>query len=232
MILEQPAASNATDAPILGTIRVRFPKGNTLPRILAKLLLIGYLSLVTSSAALAQSVDVKDGKVTGPGFVITLPPGVTPDVAATTESSHGFYLSLPIRASDAQTRPPLTRTYRYIAFDTKWDLGDMPSLQAAVDSITHNLSSTIPSYVANSGEVTIDGTFPARLGTLPARRIVLKYTNNGRKPAIRQVVVAYNARKDASAVVYFLVLNTTEQNFQDDLGVFGKILAGFKVTGQ
>lgn len=187
---------------------------------------------MASSAAVAQSIETKDGKVTGPGFVIAPPSGVTVDVGATPESAHGFYVALPPQPADSPTRTALTRTYRYIAFNAKWDAGDMPSLQAVVDSITSNVVATIPSYLVTYGDIVIDGNFPARLGTLPARRLVLKFKNSEHKPAIRQIIVAYNARKDASAMVYFLVLNTTEQNFQEDLGVFGKFLAGFKVTGQ
>ncbi len=181
---------------------------------------------------MGQSIEVKDGTVTGPGFAITLPAGTAVDVGVNPESAHGFYLGLPPEPADTQTHSGLTRTYRYVAFNTKWDLGDLPSLQAAVESITENITATIPKYVLNSGTVTMDGNFPARLGSLPARRLVFKYTNTQHKAAIRQIVVAYNARKDASAIVYFLVLNTTEQNFQEDLGIFGKLLAGFKVTGQ
>ena len=190
------------------------------------------MTLLASSALTAQSIEVKDAKVTGPGFVIALPPGLTVEVGANSESAHGFYLALPPQAADVAASPGLTRTYRYIAFDAKWDAGDMPSLEAAVASITNNVLGSIPSYIVHSGDIVIDGNFPARLGTVPARRLVLKFKNAEHKPAIRQIIVAYNARKDASAIVYFLVLNTTEQNFQEDLGVFGKILAGFKVTEQ
>jgi hypothetical protein len=200
-------------------------------RIPSKLSLFFLSALLICVSAAAQSVQVTDGKVTGPGFAITLPAGVTVDVAVNSESAHGFYLALPPQPAGTQVRS-LVQTYRYIAFSTRWDLGDLPSLDAAVDSITGNLADSVPSYIADSGEIVVDGNFPARLGTIPARRLVLKFKNNHHDAAIRQVIVAYHPRKDASAMVYFLVLNTTETNFQDDLSVFGKILAGFKVTAQ
>jgi hypothetical protein len=206
-------------------------KVGALPRILPKFFLVLLFAVLICVSAAAQSVQVANGKVIGPGYQITLPDGVNVSTSVNPESAHGFYLALPPEPADVPARP-LMQTYRYIAFSTRWDLGDMPSLDAAVNSITGNIAGSVPSYIVNSGEIVVDGNFPARLGTIPARRLVLKFRNKHHDDAIRQVIVAYDTRKDASAIVYFLVLNTTEQNFEEDLGVFGKILRGFKVTGQ
>jgi hypothetical protein len=201
-------------------------------RILKFLLLVLFALLIPWSAA-AQSVQEKDGKVTGPGFVITLPPGIAVDLAtASPESEHGFFLALPLTSSDAPVPSTPTRTYRYIAFQTRWDLSDLPSLDAVVQAITSNIVAYVPSDIVNYGDILLAGNFPARLGTLPARRLILKFKNNQHKLAIRQMIIAYNARKDAGAIVYFLVLNTTDQSFDDDIDIFGKILAGFKVNSQ
>ena len=122
--------------------------------------------------------------------------------------------------------------YRYIAFDTKWDIGDMPSLDKVVDNLTSNILDRMPPEIVGDGPVMLEANLPARLGTLPARRLVIKYRNSQKKPAIRQVIVGYRVRKDAGAIIYFLTLNTTQQNFQEDIGLFSKILAGFKLTDQ
>ena len=188
-----------------------------------------------SIAAAAQSIpQVKDGVVSGAGFVLTVPADVKVEVGTSEESDHGFYIELPPRpAGSVQLRSSRTPSgYRYIAFDTKWDTGDMPSLAAVVDRITSNVLDYIPADLVNAGEVSVEGNFPARLGSLPARRLVIKYRNTQRKPAVRQEIVAYNARKDASAIVYLLILNTTEQNFQEDVSLFSKIIAGFKLADQ
>jgi len=199
-------------------------------RIVSKLLLASLALLICGSTA-AQNVQVKDGQVIGAGFAVNLPPGISVDVSANSESMHGFYVALPPRPPDVPPNSAPSRSYRYIAFDTKWDLGDMPSLDAAVQAVTGDLIEYVPSYLVNS-DIVVDANLPARLGTLPARRLVLKFKNSAHKQAIRQMIIGYRARDDASAIVYLLVLNTTEENFDDDLGIFGKILAGFKVTNQ
>lgn len=207
-------------------------------RIISKPFAVAVIALLACIVANAQSVpQFKDGKVTGPGFVVMVPNDLPVEVAATPETLNGFYIGLPPRSAPAGTAT-LRQTaahpasYRYIAFEAKWDTGDMPSLGAVVDSITSNLIDSIPANLVNAGDVSLEGNFPARLGTLPARRVVLKYKNTERKPAVRQIVVAYNARKDASAIVYFFVLNTTEENFLEDLSLFSKVLAGFKLADQ
>jgi len=206
-----------------------------------KLLIAVIFVVLVCSAAQPQSVpQLADGKITGTGFVITVPPDTSVEIGANSESEHGFYIELPTHAPSPDS-PALRRStattehissHRYIAFDTKWDIGDMPSLQAVVDNIASNLLDNIPPRIVGSGDVTLDANLPVRLGTLPARRLVIKYRDSEKKPAIRQVIVAYNARKDASAIVYLLVLNTTQQNFQEDVTVFSKVLAGFKLTDQ
>lgn len=205
----------------------------SLPQVVAMLYLTLFIAFVLSIAAPAQTVpQLKDGVITGAGFTITLPPDVSPEIGANTESTHGFYFELPPRGSDQVTRPSDELAYRYISFDTNWDLGDMPSLDAVVSSITSNLVDAIPASLTGAGNIVLEASLPARLGTLPARRLVFKYRNREKKPAIRQLVVAYNARKDAAAIVYELVLNTTQENFQADVSVFAKIMAGFKATNQ
>ncbi len=193
-----------------------------------------FVALLSIASAAAQSVPtVKEGQVTGAGFVITLPTDIVVEPAGTNESTHGFYLDLPPRSGNAPIRREgHDSSYRYIAFDTKWDIGDMPSLDKVVDSLTSNILEHIPPEIVGEGPVMLEANLPARLGTLPARRLIIKYRNSQKKPAIRQIIVGYHARKDAAAIIYFLTLNTTQQNFQDDIGLFSKILSGFKLTDQ
>ena len=176
---------------------------------------------------------MKDNEVTGAGFVVTLPADIAVEPGSTSESAHGFYIDLPPRSKDT----PLRRaghesSFRYIAFDTKWDIGDMPSIDSVIDQLTSNILDHIPPEIVGYGPVTLDANLPARLGTLPARRLIIKYRNTEKKPAVRQIIIAYRTRKDAAAMVYFLTLNTTAEHFQEDIGVFSKILAGFKLTDQ
>jgi hypothetical protein len=193
------------------------------------------LALCLGQHSLGQSVPIlKDNQVTGSGFVVSLPPDVLVETAATVESLHGFYIELPpLPKETSRVRSPLTarsNIYRYIAFDTKWDVGDMPSLEAVVEHIKSNVLDNIPTELVAPGPVTLEENLPTRLGTLPARRLVIRYKNTAKEPAVRQVIVGYNARKDASAIIYLLTLNTTAQNFQEDLKVFSKVLSGFKLS--
>jgi len=174
--------------------------------------------------------QVKDGTIAGTGFTITLPPDIKVEPSANEETLHGFLIDLAPNVPGAPAKSNRPAIYRYIAFDTRWDTGDMPSLDAVVEDITSNLLGHIPPEIVGVGDVSVTANLPAKLGTLPARRLVITYRNTERKPAIRQVIIAYNARKDASAIVYFLILNTTQQNFQEDVGVFSKVMAGFKLT--
>jgi len=207
-------------------------------RLIFKLLAIVALALWVLPPARAQSVPtIKDGQVSGAGFTFTLPADLLAKPAYSDETQHGFYIPLPPAILEKETAT-LRRSgghpsnYRYIAFDTRWDIGDMPSLDAVVQSFTSNILDNIPPEIVGSGDVLLDANLPVRLGTLPARRLVIKYRNTAKQPAIRQVIVAYYARKDASAIVYLLTLNTTEQNFREDVNVFSKVLAGFKLSGQ
>lgn len=222
---------------MLGRIRVR-PDGRNLIRIIFKLPAIIALALCILPQARAQSTPtVKDGLVTGAGFTFTLPADLLAKPAYSDETLHGFYIPLAPTVGDKEAAT-LRRSsgrpsnYRYIAFDTRWDVGDMPSLDAVVQSVTSNILDNIPPEIVGPGDVLLDANLPVRLGTLPARRLVIKYRNTAKQPAIRQVIVAYYARKDASAIVYLLTLNTTEQNFREDVNIFSKVLAGFKLTGQ
>lgn len=202
---------------------------NRLLRIIRAHLLAACTAL--SVAGHAQSVpQVADGNVVGAGFTVAIPSGLTAIPAATSESAHGFYIDLDPSHVAISRSPRLSS--RFVVFDTRWDDGDMPSLNAVVESILNDLQEYVPAEVRSSSEVDLDGNLPARLAGLPARRLVIKFKNSAHKPALRQILVAYNQRKDAAAVVYLLILNTTQQDFEDDVGVFSKLLAGFKLTGE
>lgn len=207
-------------------------------RLICKLFALTSLALCFLPPARAQSAPaVKDGQVSGAGFTFILPADLLAKPGYSDETLHGFYIPLAPTVGEKETAT-LRRSsghpfnYRYIAFDTRWDIGDMPSLDAVVQSITSNILDNIPPEIVAPGDVVLDANLPVRLGTLPARRLVIKYRNTAKQQAIRQVIVAYYARKDASAIVYLLTLNTTEQNFREDVNVFSKVLAGFKLTGQ
>jgi len=228
---------HATPAPILGKIKLHLLTGEPLISNLIRFLALSLLAFGTIQTLAAQSAPtVSDGKVTGAGFTVAIPGDILVEPAATAETLHGFYIDLPPRPKDAsllrRSGASHRSSYRYIAFDTRWDVGDMPSLDAVVENITSNILDNIPPEIVAAGAVTLDANLPARLGTVPARRLVIKYRNTAKQPAIRQVIVAYNARKDAGAVVYLLILNTTQQDFQQDVNLFSKVLAGFKLTDQ
>ena len=193
--------------------------------------MVAALACWLCAAAVSQTVpQLKDGLITGAGFTLKLPPGVSAQIGANSESEHGFYIDLQPHPEHVESRSAHVRSFRYIAFDTRWDIGDMPSLDAAAQVVTSGITDNLPSYIVSSGDILLDGNYPARLGTLPARRLVFKFRNSERKPSVRMVIVAYDARKDASAIVYLLTLNTTQENYDEDLGVFGKVLAGFKLS--
>jgi hypothetical protein len=187
-------------------------------------------TLVFAVAGCAQSApQVADNRVIGAGFTVTIPAGLIALPAATAETAHGFYIDLNPADHGTTARSPKLSP-RFIAFDTKWDDGSLLSLDAAVQDVLSNLSLYVPAEVRGSDEVDLDGNLPARLGGLPARRLIIKFRNSARKPAVRQIIVAYSARKDAAAIIYYLILNTTQQDFDDDVVMFSKLLAGFKVT--
>jgi hypothetical protein len=190
------------------------------------------LLLLLPSVSWAQNVpEISDGKVIGASFTIALPPNVVAEISATPETLHGFQIDLTPHFSGAVLRKTgAPSTFRYIAFDTRWDAGDMPSLEAVVQDITSHVLKYVPEELVGSGDLSLTGNLPARLGSLPARRLVMSYRNSDKRPSIRQMIVAYHARADASGIIYLLTLNTTQENFQEDLTVFGKVLSGFKLT--
>lgn len=190
---------------------------------------IAFLFFILSCLAFGQSSQYARGSVKGSGYEITLPPDVVANIAPTQDTSHGFGIDL-LRAGDEHDwdGTPL----RYIAFTTKWDAGDLPSLDAVLDSMKRELSQLMPAEVQGPGEIRLVSTFPAKMGELPARRLVLEFTNSEKKPAIKQIVVAYRSRPDAAAMIYVASLTTTRLNFQQDVTLFAKILAGFKLTGE
>ena len=194
------------------------------------------VACLACAIAAAQSVpQVSDGKVTGSGFTMTVPQDLKLQSGATDESEHGFFIDLAHISSPGTVTLRSARiatSYRYIAFDTRWDIGDMPSLDSVVAEIVDHTLDHIPPEIVAPGPIILDSNLPMRLGGLPARRLVIKYKNTEKQKAIRHVVIAYNARKDASAIVYFIVLNTTEEDFQEDVSVFSKLLAGFKLSTQ
>jgi hypothetical protein len=195
-----------------------------------RLAVTAILVLIFSSLLLAQTAaQFAKGSAKGSGFEITLPPDVVANVAPSEETSHGFAIDL-LRAGDEHDWDPTP--LRYVAFNTRWDAGDLPSLNAVVEGMTRELNGLIPPDVQGSGEIRLVSTFPAKLGDLPAKRLVLEFTNSEKKPAIKQIVVAYRTRHDAAGMIYVVSLTTTRLNFQQDVTLFAKILAGFKLTGE
>jgi hypothetical protein len=69
-----------------------------------------------------------------------------------------------------------------------------------------------------------------KLGDLPAKRMILQFKNLEKQPSVRQVIVAYRERPGATGVVYVMSLTTTRADFQQDLGMFSRLLSSFKVT--
>jgi hypothetical protein len=185
-----------------------------------------FLVLVICTFASGQSSPYARDLVKGTGYTIALPPDVIVNLAPTEETSHGFGLDL-IRPGDehAWNRVPM----RYIAFNTRWDAGDLPSLESVVDRMVRDPVSLVPDD-ANQGEVRVVSNFPVKLADLPARRIVVEFKNAEKRPAIRQIVVAYRARPEATGLVYVGSLTTTRTDFQQDVGMFARLLAGFKLT--
>lgn len=197
--------------------------------------MVAFAWLVCAGAMAQSAPQISDGKITGNGFTMTMPQDVKAQPGATEESEHGFYIDLTHKAGPGTVTlrsSKMASSYRYIAFDTRWDIGDMPSLDSVITEIVDHTLDHIPPEIVAPGPVLLDSNLPMRVGGLPARRLVIKYKNTEKQRAIRHVVIAYNARQDASAIVYLIVLNTTEENFQEDVSVFSKILAGFKLTTQ
>jgi hypothetical protein len=146
------------------------------------------------------------------------------DVNPTANIAFGIDLSQPSHGREWNGVPP-----RYIAFSTLWNSG-ATSLDDAVREMTSDLSTLVPAEIAGHGTLRLTSIFPAKLGDLPARRLVVEFTNRQKKPSVRQILVAYRTRKDANAVVYLASLTTTQMDFSHDLSIFAKLLAGFKLT--
>jgi hypothetical protein len=187
------------------------------------LVLCLFLPLVVSAQNISPAASTP---FNGPGVTVTIPTGLS----ATTpvdEVPNGFGIDL---AASAASRGWPRLPVRYITFDIKWDTDDFGSLEAVVANMSQRASSLIPVEIARGDELRVAGIFPARLGALPARRMVLEFKNWEKKPAIRQIVVAYRLRKDASAIIYIATLTTTRQDFQLDVDAFSRVLSGLKFT--
>jgi hypothetical protein len=172
----------------------------------------------------AQSTDVARGTVAGPGYTVTLPPDVEVDIRPTLDLAFGLDLSEATHGREWGHVPP-----RYIGFSTEWN-SEAGSLDEAVRHLTDDLHSLVPTELVSDGEIRLASTFPAKLGDLPARRLVVEFRSRQHKPSIRQIVVAYRARPDATPVLYLATLTTTRTDFQQDVMLFAKLLAGFKLT--
>lgn len=183
-------------------------------------LILSTMTLGQSSAHHARDV------VKGPGYQISLPPDVVVNLAPSEETSNGFGLDL-LRPGDEHLwdRTPV----RFIAFNTRWDAGDLPSLDSVVNQMISNPEFLVPPEI-HSGSVNLISTIPMKLGELPAKRMILEFKNVEKRPAIRQVIVAYRSRPGATGVVYVASLTTTRTDFQQDLRMFARLLAGFKLT--
>lgn len=164
--------------------------------------------------------------VKGPGYEVALPPDVVVNLAPTEETINGFALDLPRPGDEhAWNRTPA----RFVAFNTRWDGGDFPSLDAVVSHMLLNPESLVPPELHN-GSVDLVSTFPMKLGELPAKRMILQFKNVEKQPSLRQVIVAYRERPGATGLIYVFTLTTTRADFQQDLGMFSRILSGFKTT--
>jgi hypothetical protein len=192
--------------------------------VVTALLLFVSMSSWAQSAPAPQVTDVARGSVTGPGFAITLPPEMELDITPTTSLSFGLDLTEPTHGREWDRLPT-----RYIGFSTEWN-SDADSVDEVVRRKTADISNLVPSDLTGDGIIRLVSTFPAKLGDLPARRLVIDFKNRQKKQAIRQMVIAYRAREGATPVVYIATLTTTRDDFPADLNFFAKLLAGFKLT--
>jgi hypothetical protein len=182
---------------------------------------------ICASAQLSSITPVPEtarDTVSGPGFKLTLPPNVEMDINPTNDLAFGINLSETTHGREWDRVPP-----RFIGFSTQWN-SDAGSLDAVVQRMTVDVQNLIPPELVGDGIVRLDSTFPAKLGDLPARRLIIDFKGKKNKPSVRQIIVAYRARPDASAVVYIASLTTTRADFPQDLNLFAKLLAGFKLT--
>jgi hypothetical protein len=185
-----------------------------------------FLCLFTwvQAAPAQQATDIARGSISGPGFTLTLPPGVEFDITPTSDLNFGLNLTEPTHGREWDRLPT-----RFISFTTEWN-SDADSVDEAVRRKTSDLASLVPSELVGDGMLRLASTFPVKLGDLPAKRLVVEFKNRQKKLAIRQIVVGYRAREGANAVLYIATLTTTRDDFQADLNLFAKLLAGFKLT--
>jgi hypothetical protein len=188
--------------------------------------LSAFLFFLLTIFSFGQTAEHARDLVKGPGFQVSLPPDVIVNIAPTEETINGFALDL-LRPGDEHSwnRTPS----RFIAFNTRWDAGDFPSLDAVVSHMLSKPESLVPPELHN-GTVDLISTFPMKLGDLPAKRMILQFKNLEKQPSVRQVIVAYRERPGATGVVYVMSLTTTRADFQQDLGMFSRLLSSFKVT--
>lgn len=186
-------------------------------------IVVGITLLFFCLGASAQTTDVARGSVSGPGFTITLPESVEVDVAPTSDLAYGINLSDNSHGREWDKAPS-----RYIGISSRWT--EATSLDQVVSQMIADLPSLVPSELVGGGVLSLASTFPVKLGDLPARRLVLQFRNRHKQPSIKQIVVAYRPRHDASALLYVASLTTTRDDFQHDLNLFAKLLAGFKLT--
>jgi hypothetical protein len=185
-----------------------------------------FLSVVVlaQSAPAPSSPDTARNSLSGPGFTVALPPDVEMDIRPTSEIAFGINLTAVTHGREWERLPP-----RYIGFTTRWT-SDAGSLNDLVQNMTAEIQSLVPAELIGDGIIRLVSTFPAKLGDLPARRLVIEFKNRQKKPSLSQIVVAFRERPDASAVVYIVTLTTTRDTFPQDLSLFAKLLAGFKLT--
>ncbi len=188
-------------------------------------IVVGILLLFFCVGAFAQSTDVAHDTATGPGFTVTLPDSVEMDVAPTSDLNLGLNLVENTHGREWEKLPP-----RYIGITTQWN-SDSNSLDDVVRRMIADLPGLVPhELVGGDGVINLSSMFPAKLADLPARRLVVEFKNRQKKPSVRQIIVALRVRPDASPVVYIASLTTTKTEFPQDLNLFVKLLAGFKLT--
>lgn len=187
------------------------------------------LFLLLATLGFAQAPLYAHNVVKGSGYQVTLPADVVANISPNNELGHGFGIDLVRPGSE---HPWDGTPTRYIGFKSSWEFGELPSLADVVRSMTSDISTLIPPEVLGRGEIRLAGTFPTKLGELPATRLVLEFLNVDKKAAVRQIVVGYRKRSDASPIVYLASLTTTRSDFSQDLRLFASVLSGFKVTSE
>jgi hypothetical protein len=176
--------------------------------------------------AFAQTAtDVAHGTATGPGFTLTLPDSMEMDIAPTSDLNLGLNLVENTHGREWEKLPP-----RFIGIVTRWN-SESSSLDEVVQRMITNLPGLVPpEIVGGDGVINLSSMFPAKLADLPARRLVVEFKNKQKKPSVRQIIVALRTRPDASPLLYIASLTTTKADFSQDLNLFVKLLAGFKLT--